>query len=160
MLHMILRPRRLADALAANALSEREKFHYLLLWAVAGTLLGAGAGTWDAWTRSRVASLALLAIITVVGLIICFRANARGDNQAFLERYVCLSALIGLVISTLYYALYYGMGLLALVGGWIDIEARGWNRDAMGLVAWVLASVIYYLWLRQLLTRAARVRTA
>jgi hypothetical protein len=157
---MILRPRRLADALAANALSEREKFHYLVLWAVVGTLLGAGVGAGDAWTRPRLASLALLAIITVVGLIICFRANARGDNQAFLERYVCLSALIGLVSSALYYALYYGMGVVALIGGWIDRDARGWNRDAMGLAAWVLASVVYYLWLRQLLTRAARVRTS
>jgi hypothetical protein len=107
-----------------------------------------------------VASLALLAIIMVVGLIICFRANARGDDRAFLERYVCLSALIGLVISVLYYALYYGMGIVALAGGWIDVEARGWNRDAMGLAASVLASIIYYLWLRQLLTRAAGGRTA
>jgi hypothetical protein len=157
---MILRPRRLADALAANALSEREKFHYLILWAVAGTLLGTGLGSWDAWTWSRVASLALLAVITVLGLVICFRANARGDDQAFLERYVCLSALVGLVISVLYYALYYGMGIVALVAGWIDVEARGWNRDRMGLAASVLASIIYYLWLRQLLARVARARTA
>jgi hypothetical protein len=128
---MILRPRRLADALAANALSEREKFHYLLLWAVAGTLLSAGVGTWGPWTRSRVASLVLLAVVTVFGLIICFRANARGDNRAFLERYV-----------------------------WIDSEAHGWNRDAMSLVAGLIAAAIYYLWLRQLLTRAAGARTA
>jgi hypothetical protein len=136
---MILRPRRLADALAANALSEREKFHYLLLWAVAGTVLGAGIGSWDAWTWSRVASLALLGVITVLGLVICFRANAHGDNQAFLERYVCLSALVGVVISILYYVLYYGMGIMALLGGWIDVEARGWNRDAMSLAASVPA---------------------
>jgi hypothetical protein len=157
---MILRPRRLADALGANALSEREKFHYLLLWAVAETLLGAGVGPWGPWTRSRVASLVLLAVVTVFGLIICFRANARGDNRAFLERYVCLSALVGVVISILYYALYYGMGIVALVGGWIDSEAHGWNRDAMSLVAGLIAAAIYYLWLRQLLTRAAGARTA
>ena len=156
---MILRPRRLADALAANALSEPEKFQYLVLWAVAGILFGAGVGGWDAWTRSRVASLALLAAVTVVGLRVCFRANTRGDNRAFLERYVCLSALIGLVVSIVYYALYYGMGIMALAGGLIDVDARGWNRDAMGLAASVLASVIYYLWLRQLIMRAAGIRS-
>jgi len=84
----------------------------------------------------------------------------RGDNQAFAERYVCLSALVGLVISALYYAIYYGMGIVALIGGWIDLEARGWNREAMSLAASVLASVLYYSWLRQLLTRAAGARTA
>ncbi len=86
---MILRPRRLADTLAANALSEREKFQYLILWAVAGTLLSAGVGVGEAWTWSRVASLSLLATVTVAGLVMCFQVNARGDNHAFLERYLC-----------------------------------------------------------------------
>ena len=95
---MILQPGRLADALAANSLSERDKFHYLVLWAVAGTLLGTGFGSWNAWTWSRVAYLAVLGLITVLGLVVCFRANARGDNQSFLDRYVCLSALVGIVI--------------------------------------------------------------
>jgi hypothetical protein len=157
---MILQPRRLADALAANSLSERDKFHYLVLWAVAGTLLGTGFGSWNAWTWSRAAYLAVLGIITIVGLVVCFRANARGDNQAFLDRYVCLSALVGIAMTVLYYALYYGLGIAALLGGWIDVDARGWNREAMGLTTSVIASTIYYLWLRQLLVRAARPRTA
>jgi hypothetical protein len=89
-----------------------------------------------------------------------FRANARGDNQAFLDRYVCLSALVGIAMTALYYALYYGMGIAALLGGWIDVDARGWNREAMGLTTSVIASTIYYLWLRQLLVRAARARAA
>lgn len=38
---MILRPRRLAGALAASSLSERDKFHYLVLSdADAGHVLG------------------------------------------------------------------------------------------------------------------------
>jgi hypothetical protein len=157
---MILRPRRLADALAANALSEREKFQYLILWAVAGTFLGAGLGVGEAWTWSRLAALSLLAAVTVAGLVLCFQANTRGDNQAFLERYLCLSALVGVVAAALYYALYYGMGVIAFLAGWVDAEARGWNREAMSLTASLGATVIYYFWLRQLLTRAATVRTA
>jgi hypothetical protein len=157
---MILRPQRLADALAANTLSEREKFQYLILWAVAGTLLNSGVGAGDAWTWPRLASLSLLAAVTVAGLVLCFQANARGDNQAFLERFLCLSAVVGLVATALYYVLYYGMGVIAYLAGWIDAEARGWNREVTSLTASLGATVIYYLWLRQLLARAARVRTA
>jgi hypothetical protein len=97
--------------------------------------------------------------VTVAGLVVCFRANARGDNRAFLERYLCLSALVGLVAAALYYALYYGMGVIAFMTGRIDAEARGWNREAMSLAASLVVTVIYYAWLRQLLTRAARART-
>jgi hypothetical protein len=157
---MILRPRRLADALATNTLSEAQKFQYLLLWTLSGVLLQQHGGTWEGWTRPRMAFVALSILITVLGLTWCFQTNARGDNRAFLERYVCLSALVGLIASAIYVATYYALGILALAGGWIDLEARGWNRDLMALVASVLALSTYYLWMRQLLHRVARVRTA
>jgi hypothetical protein len=64
-----------------------------------------------------------------------------------------------LVAAVLYYALYYSMGVIAYLAGWIDAEARGWNREATSLTASLVATVIYYLWLRQLLARAAAVRT-
>ncbi len=65
-----------------------------------------------------------------------------------------------MLTAALYYALYYGTGVIAFVAGWIDAEARGWHREPVSLAASLVVTVIYYLWLRQLLARAAGVRTA
>ena len=92
---MILRPRHLADALASGEVSEREKFQYLLVWAAVGIVLPARLGGWTGWSQVRVAFLVASLLTTTVGLLACFRANARGDDRAFLERYLCLSVPVG-----------------------------------------------------------------
>lgn len=66
---MILRPRRLADALAANTLPEAQKFHYLLLWAVSGVFLEQRGSTWDSWTGSRVAFIGVTTLIISWSLV-------------------------------------------------------------------------------------------
>lgn len=156
---MILRPSRLADALAANALSERQKFQYLLVWAISGVLLQHHGGS-QAWGWPRLSFLGLSLLITLAGLIACFQANVRGDNQGFLERYLCLSVPVGLVTYGLYFLLYYALGIFALAVGWIDREAHDWNRDAMSLLASMLALSTYYIWMRQLLRQVAGARAA
>jgi len=156
---MILRPSRLADALAADALSEREKFQYLLVWAISGVLLQHHGGT-QAWDWPRLTFLGLSFLITLAGLMACFQANVRGDNRAFLERYLCLSVPVGLVTYGLYFLLYYALGFFALAARWIDREAHGWNRDAMSLLASMLVLTIYYIWMRQLLQQVAGARAA
>jgi hypothetical protein len=157
---VILRPRRLAMALAANEVSEREKFQYLLVWAVIGIALPSQLGGWTGWSRGRVAFLLAGLLITIVGLLACFRANARGDNRAFLERYLCLSVPLGLVAYALYYAIYYGLGMIGYLSGWVERDARNWDMYTMSLVSSMTALSVYYLWMRASIRTAAGAQAA
>ena len=115
---MILRPRRLAAALATGALSERDKFQYLLAWTLLGGFINQLVGTSSRWDQLRVLAVVPSLLITAVGLVACFQANRPGDNRAFLERYVRLSLLVGLVTYAVYYLLYYGMVLVGFGAGY------------------------------------------
>ncbi len=157
---MILRPRRLAGALAAGELSEREKFHYLLVWAVIGILVPSHLGGWTDWSRIRVAFVVVSLVIAVIGLLTCFGANARGDNRAFLERYLCLSVPLGIMTYVAYYAIYYGIALVGLAVGWVETNAGNWDANTMGLISSMSALVLYFLWMRASITRAAGLRAA
>lgn len=66
---MILRPRRLAVALATGRLSERDKFHYLLVSAAIGLLVPSRFEGWSGWTRLRVVFVALGLFVTLMGLV-------------------------------------------------------------------------------------------
>jgi hypothetical protein len=156
---VILRPRRLAIALAAGELSEREKLQYLLFGAIIDVLLPGQYGGWSVWTRDRIVLLAANLIITVVGLVACFQANVRVDNRGFLERYLCLSFPLGVIMYVLYYVLYYGMGLAGLALGLVESDARNWDRDTMSVVSSITALSLFFLWMRASLLGAARIRT-
>ena len=147
-------------ARAAGEVSEREKFQYLLTWAVIGIALPTHLGGWTAWGRGRVAFLLAGLLITMVGLVACFRANASGDNRAFLERYLCLSVPLGLLTYALYYAIYYGLGLVGFLSGWVDRDARNWDVYTMSIVSSMTALTVYYLWMRASIRTAAGTRAA
>jgi hypothetical protein len=147
-------------ALAAGQVTEREKFQYLLVWAVIGIALPAQLGGWTGWSRGRVAFLLVSLLITIVGLVACFRANTHGDNRAFLERYLCLSVPLGLVAYALYYAIYYGIGLIGFMTGWVEPDARNWDVYAVSLVSSTTALTVYYLWMRASIRTAAGARAA
>jgi hypothetical protein len=157
---VILRPRRLAVALAAGELSEREKFQYLLFGAIIDVLLPSQVAGWTNWTRDRVMFVAVSLVITVVGLLACFHANVRVDNRNFLERWLCLSFPLGIVLYVLYYVLYYAMGIAGLALGWVESDARNWNRDTMSVVSSITALSLFFLWMRASLLGAARIRAA
>lgn len=152
---MILRPRRLAVALATGELSEREKFHYLLAWAVIGIVAPSQVGGWTDWSRLRVTFAVVSLVIWVIGLLACFGANARGDNRAFLERYLCLSVPLGIMSYVAYYAIYYGIAIVGLETGWVRTNAGNWDANKMGLISSMSALILYFLWMRASLTRAA-----
>jgi hypothetical protein len=152
---VILRPGRLAAALAASELSERDKFHYLLAWALIGVFINPLVGISHRWDHLRILSVVPSLLITAVGLVACFQANARGDNRAFLERYLCLSLPVSLVTSAAYYLFYYGMGLVGFGAGWVKPDASNWNGTVMALVASVIALSLFFVWMRALMLRAA-----
>ena len=152
---VILRPARLAAALARNELSERDKLVYFLVWAVAGLLIEARTGNWEGWTRLRITFETSCLLVTVAGILACFHANARGDNRAFLERFLCLSVPIGLVTHAAYYGLYYALAVVGLALGLVRTDASNWDRDTMGLVSSLSSLVLYYAWMRASIARAA-----
>ncbi len=99
-------------------------------------------------------------LITIGGLVVCFQANAYGDNRAFLERYLCLSVPLGFMTYVLYYAIYYGLGLAGAAAGWVESDARNWDRDLMSLMSSMSALSVFFLWMRASIMRAAGVRAA
>ena len=157
---MILRPGRLADALATDELSERAKFQYLLAWALLGVIIDHLVGSSPRWDQLRILAVVPNLLITAVGLFVCFRANARGDNRAFLERYLCLSLPEGMVTYGAYYVLYYAMGALGFGAGWVKPDASNWDRTAMAMIASLMALALFFVWMRSLMLRAAGLRTA
>jgi hypothetical protein len=157
---VILRPKRLAVALAAGELSERDKFLYLILWAVIGALAEGQRATWNGWSRGRVVFVLVGLAISVVGLFACVQANARGDNRAFLERYLCLSVPIGVVTFAAYYGIYYGLAAFGFAVGWIDPDAKNWNATMMGVISSIGALALFFFWMRTSLMRAAGLRAA
>ena len=87
-------PRRVAIALRDNTLSEREKLNFLwVLFALSGIF-----GEESVLVTIRALSsgygllLAVPWIILIWGTIASYRANRRGDNQNFIERFIGLTA--------------------------------------------------------------------
>jgi hypothetical protein len=157
---VILRPSRLAAAFAAGEVSEREKFQYLLVWALIGLLVPSHAEGWTGWTGVRAAFVAASLLVTSIGLVACAQANARGDDRAFVERYLCLSVPLGILTYVLYYVIYYGLGLVGFATGLVENDASNWDPGWMSLASSMAALTVFFLWMRASILRAAGARAA
>jgi len=151
----LFNPLLLARMLRDGALSERQKFHLLVFSMV---VQGGDSLVGVFWGRSKHASaiwnITIHLIIVLVGLWFCFRANARGDNRHFVERFFCLSAPLSLWISLVPYALdlalYYGLRHVYGVG----VHAI-WHRLYPLLQTWSLGRNIGFYIALNFLTRIA-----
>ena len=91
----------LAGELKDGTLSQRERFKYLLILAVISAAAIEGERyvseqpSLPMWVES-----ALAIVITVVGIWVCYRANRKGDDREFIDRYICMGfpLLIRLVV--------------------------------------------------------------
>ena len=136
----------LAQALRSGRVSEGEKTLYFVVLSVFQSVLAAwrsaaGSG------RSDAATYAVSALVVSAGVYVCYRANAAGDGQRFVERYVCLSVPLtiwtigaGFLISAL---LMYGAGL------------EGGVYATVGHIANLLLWAAYFAVMRSLISRAA-----
>jgi hypothetical protein len=147
-------PPRLADALRDGTLRESDKLVYL----AAGVVLSTAAARLRAAPVSRTALLfdLMYAILIVAGVLWCYRANRRGDGQRFVERFVILSVPVSIATYLVFFATYYGLGVVAALTGALD----RWPQLAATLVASLVATVTTYWWLGSLVYRAAAARTA
>lgn len=123
---LFLNPRRVAEKLRNDALSETTRYRF-----VVGALLLQGG---DALTRSlytsgttgqRLAGALLAVVVSLVGLHFAHRTNERGDNRAFIERWLCLSVPLTFWTRNVPYivqvGLYYVMGTSPLFGQFLPL---------------------------------------
>lgn len=98
---------RLAGELRADALSETEKYRYLLGLVVLRALSEASRSA-ATQSRNHFADILSALLISLIGFHICHKINQRGDNQRLIERLICLSVPISIWGYLLSFALYYG----------------------------------------------------
>ena len=128
---IFLNPGALAAALREDTLNERTKFRLLLLGSGLQFLFGQSA---VAMLRSDAQLVVVLAVIMVWGITACFKANARGDGRAFLERYVCLSTSISIYTTILYFVVAYA-----------QYRFRGTEASIAAFVWFGLSAALYLL---------------
>jgi len=150
---------RLADDLREGRVSEREKLRYLLLLVALHSLAGSGsASVVDALRSDRpgAALWPLLGfVIAVVGLVACFRANARGDGRHFLDRIYCLAVPVWIPVYVAYLAAAFALERLA--GPMTPVDG---SRPKLGpYLLWVLLllapAIVGFVRLRRYVARAA-----
>jgi hypothetical protein len=90
-----IRDRELALRFKNNAVPSRERFLYLLIcitlisvimssFFISNVYLGTPSNWWDLCTD------VLNIVITIIGIVICYRTNRSGDDKEFIERYISI----------------------------------------------------------------------
>jgi hypothetical protein len=153
-------PARLAEALRADALSERDKLHLLVASLIFGNLFGSLGILYTLRAAPTLLAPSVLGLaISLIGLYASFRANQGGDGVRFVERLVCLGFAIGARVVTAFYG---GYWLLAGIssGHW------GWPNDmtpgfwAQWAVVYLLATAFMWRSVRKYVGLAARTAAA
>lgn len=111
--------RGLADDLRARRVPEPEKFRYFLAFMFISSLATEAAQYMpEEATAVPLSGSALVVLATLVGTSSCYIANRQGDNECFMERFICLSLPVlvrTMVVFTVLYTAFLVAG--ALVGG-------------------------------------------
>ncbi len=100
-------PKRIAISLRDDTLTEREKLNFLwVLIAIAG-IFGQASALGALRALPSVYGLIQLVPwgVQIWGIIASYRANRRGDNQNFIERFTCLTASLSLQAYLVYFVL-------------------------------------------------------
>jgi hypothetical protein len=109
----------LARELKSKSLSQSERMKYYLASSTLYTFIYEINGYFNTSPSliSIVQSVATI-VATVIGITLCYRVNARGDGQEFIDRFVCLSwpILMRIIVGfSLFYLIYYLSG--TIIGG-------------------------------------------
>lgn len=95
-----VRDRELAQRFRNGAVSSRERLlYYLILMTVTAALL---SSSFAAWAEEEGASrwdlvLDIFYIVAqLVGILICYSTNKRGDDREFIERMICIGFPVGI----------------------------------------------------------------
>ena len=137
------RPRSIADSLRNGDLTEQNKLNFY--WVLFGLQSIFGQNYLNSLLQILVSPLGAIVHlmplgISIWGILACFRANRRGDNCQFLERFICLFASLAIRIYPLYFLLYFA---LQTVGRLLP----GFSYSLQVLLFVVSAIVTNALWL-------------
>lgn len=89
-------PGTLARHLRDGLLSERQRFTYVLLSILlTGLTRIANIGT---QTNGALVQFLLYLIISLIGTLVAFGTNSRGDNRHFIERWLCLHLSLSVLV--------------------------------------------------------------
>ena len=140
-----LNPRQLALELRDSIVSERTKYRLVLLGFALQLVWGQGlySGANRGYTL-----IVLIGAVMYWGIRSCYNANARGDNRAFVERFMCLS-----VPMSIYFA------IASYLVGVTSYRLREIMSERVTMWVWLLAYlalyVIFYRVLRYYIAIAA-----
>jgi hypothetical protein len=96
---------KLAEDFRDGRVEERERLKYYLATSISWTLgrlpiLNSGS----TFKMEHLIAAVLVVASTIIGIILCYRANKSGDNTDFIGRMVCLSWPIGIKVGVLFSA--------------------------------------------------------
>lgn len=137
---------KLAKDFQQDGVDEKERFSYCLatfvLWTALIELAYYLGGTFKVLTF--VESTATM-VITIIGIILCYRANSGGDNRDFIGRMICLGwpIHIKLIVFFVIVCLFFLILSEIVAGRDISSELAG---DIFGVIASIFFSICYY-WL-------------
>ena len=147
----------LSIKLKHDCLSPSEVFKYFCFsFAILGKLVLFSAYVSGYSSNEALIDTTISLIITLIGLIICFKINKKGDNNHFLVRFFCLSVPITLrlfLIMVIFLALNYGLFV------WLQLHFSVQQLKPLYSIinagAGIMLDVIYYAYMATYLARIA-----
>jgi hypothetical protein len=142
----------LREDLARSEVTQVEQVKYVLAWALYNTFAVQNA----LWTREPVTwftivKAALVLLINVGGILLCYRANSLGDGRNFIDRFICLSWPIIVRITVIVWG---GFAAMLAILEFYEIctipylETIGSGVTLLVFLITIVGEAVYYLWLR------------
>lgn len=98
----------------------------------------------------------MLPLITIAGIILCYKANQRGDDEEFVDRFICIGLPIAIRLGVIYASLiiFYEIAYYALPWLLPEFFPEGRMSDVDG-ASYLVVTVIFYIWLRAHIPRVS-----
>jgi hypothetical protein len=136
----------LAEELKQNSLNEKDLFKYFFVYLMVSAIIFEVFDYTDAAATTSLNLVFSSFIVFVTGLAtyFCYKVNSAGDNQKFIERYICLGIPLSVKLVFLIILL---MFLLIFLSIFLDIEIYS-DPDGLGevltTISGMFAITIFY----------------
>ena len=138
----------------ARRLSQREKFKYYAVFIFFIYLSLAFQGYERPGVTGGLFFAGLLsAVLAVGGLVLCYKANNGNSGEDFIERFVCISWVVGIRMSVLLFLPYFAVYWFMTCG--LNCTEFVEENFYVMQVKTVVFNVIYFLWIRRHIRRVA-----
>jgi hypothetical protein len=160
--------RQLANDFKEERVSEKERFKYLLAASIVYSLslcdpvpsivysppLRDPVPQTDAAMIDPILGLIGL-LVTIVGITVCYRANARGDNRDFIARFICLCWPLGWQMAVVFLVGAIPLIILLWVVAGPPTGTMSWSWEAVLGGFGFLVVIGYYIRLRSYMSSVA-----